>query len=134
MTKITRHSAVAALEMLADGVLVVRLSGPVTGEALQHFKRQIVALHGPKIRAFVADFTRATIALTGAELDAVLEGEQEGSAPCMPAAMVVRPEDCALFRGHALRVAGSHGIVRRVFSRAAEALGWLRALQSLPRP
>ncbi len=137
MTKITRHSASAALEMLSDGVLVVRLAGPLTGEALLHFKAQIVALHGPDIRAFVADYTRSTIALTGAELDAVLEGEAEDAAPAMPAALVVRPADCALFKGHALRVAGSHGIIRRVFSAEAQAqaqaqaLAWVRGLAHL---
>jgi len=123
MTRITRHSASVALEMLPSGVLVVRLAGPLTGEALQHFKREIVARHGPDIRAYVADYARATIALTGAELDAVLEGEAEDSPPTMPAAMVVPDSLIGPFRGHAARMAG-RAIVRRLFPELAPALAW----------
>ena len=123
MTKITRHSASAALEMLPDGVLIVRLAGPLTGEALLHFKAQIVAMHGPSIRAFVADYTRATIALTGAELDAVMEGEPDHSAPAMPAAMVVRTECLPLFAGHCIRMA-ARGRLRQVFTSFDGAASW----------
>lgn len=123
MTKITRHSASAALEMLPDGVLIVRLAGPLTGEALLHFKAQIVAMHGPSIRGYVADYTRATIALTGAELDAVLEGEPGGSAPAMPAALVVRAECLPLFAGHCIRMAAT-GRLRQVFTNSAAAASW----------
>ena len=119
----TRHSAGAALEMLPDGVLVVRLTGPLTGDALQWFKREIVALHGPAIRAFVADYSRATIALDGAELDAVLEGEPDGAAPTMPAALVVRDGDVGLMCGHAVRMA-VRGNIRQVFTDHAQAVRW----------
>lgn len=125
MEKITRHSASATLEMLTGGVLDVRLSGPLTGEALNYFKGQIVARHGCEIRAFLADYTRATIAMDGAELDAVLEGEPDGSAPTMPAALVVLPECNGLFKAHALRMAG-YGITRRVFNERGPALVWLQ--------
>lgn len=128
MAKITRHSASAALEMLPDGVLVVRLAGPLTGETLMHFKAEIVRLHGPDIRAFVVDYRAAIIALDGAELDAVLEGEPDGSAPSMPAAMIVRLESVAVFRGHALRMAGGHGITRRVFVDASPAMAWAQEM------
>lgn len=123
--RITRHSASAALEMLPDGVLVVRLTGPLTGDALQHFKAEIVARHGPQIRAFVADYTAAMVALSGPDLDAVLEGENPGSAPSMPAAMVVRAEVADTFGQHAARMA-LHGIRRRVFLEAEPALSWAR--------
>ncbi len=126
MKKITRHSASAALEMLPDGVLVVRMCGLLTGEALMHFKAEIVARHGPDIRAFVADYTGAAIALTGADLDAVLGGEPNGSALTMPAALIVRPESNGLFKAHALRMAGLHGTTRRVFNCDAQALAWVR--------
>lgn len=121
--RITRHSASAALELLPDGVLIVRLAGPLTGDALLYFKAQIVARHGPDIRAFVADYTGAIIAMDGADLDAVLDGEAE-SAPGLPAAIICRPESNGLFKGHALRMAGHHGITRRVFNSAGPALAW----------
>lgn len=111
--------------MLPDGVLVVRLAGPLTGEALLYFKAEIVRLHGPEIRAFVADYRAAIIALDGAELDAVLEGEPDGSAPSVPAAMIVKPESVGLFAGHAIRMA-MFGVVRQVFAELAPAKTWAR--------
>lgn len=123
LTRITRHSASAALEMLPDGVLVVKMAGPLTGEALLYFKTEIVRLHGPDIRAFVADYRAAIIALDGAELDAVLEGEAGESAPSMPAAMIVSAINLAVFSGHAARMAGN-GVVRMVFMQPGPALTW----------
>lgn len=123
--KITRHSASAALEMLPSGVLVVRLMGPLTGDALLHFKREILARHGPDIRAFVADYTGAAIALTGADLDRVLEGEAADSGPGLPAALVVVADQERLFLGHALRMA-ARGVLRQVFTDHQSALCWSR--------
>lgn len=111
--------------MLPDGVLVVRLCGPLTGEALLYFKAEIVARHGPDIRAFVADYRKAIIALDGAELDSVLEGEPDGAAPTLPAAMVVQPEHLDLFIGHALRMA-LRGVFRRVEVAPEAAVAWAR--------
>lgn len=126
MKKITRHSACAALELLPDGVLIVRLTGPLTGEALTAVKAGIVADYKvDQIRAFVVDYTGAAIALTGDQLDQVLDGEA-GSLPGLPAAMICRPECNGLFKGHALRMAGKHAITRRVFNEAAPALAWVR--------
>jgi hypothetical protein len=131
LTRITRHSASATLEMLPDGVLVVRLCGPLTGEALLYFKEQIVRLHGPDIRAFVADYRAAIIAMNGAELDAVLEGEPDGSAPSMPAALVVAESSVDLFTSHCVRMAHV-GIARRAFISIAPALAWSRRM-TVPR-
>lgn len=123
MEKITRHSASAALDMRPDGVLIIGLYGPLTADALAHFKVEIVREHGQSIRAFVADYTRAAIAMSGHDLDAVLDGECGDSAPAMPAAMLVKGDHLALFLGHATRMA-QRGIVRRVFIDRAPALEW----------
>ena len=121
--KITRHSASAALELLPDGVLIVRLTGPLTGEALMTVKAGILADYAPDaIRAFVVDYTAAIIALTGEQLDQVLEGEA-GRVPGLPAAMVVRRSDVGLFGWHAIRMA-MHGNVRQVFTDHGQAVRW----------
>lgn len=121
--RITRHSASAALTLLPDGVLIVRLTGPLTGDALLYFKGEIVSRHGPQLRAFVADYTGAVIAVDGAELDAVLEGESADAGPGLPAALVVAPDQEGLFLGHALRMAG-RGVLRQVFTLHQPALRW----------
>ena len=119
--------------MQPDGVLVINLCGPLTGDALLHFKAGIVARYPAEIRAFVVDYRAAAIALGGSELDAVLEGECDGAAAAMPAAMVVRAEDLALFIGHASRMA-LRGIFRRVELKPEAALAWARAQLPQPQP
>lgn len=123
MTRITRHSASAALEMLPDGVLVVRLAGPLTGEALLYFKAEIVRLELPAFGAFLVDYTRAVIALDGTELDAVLEGEMIGARVSLPAAMLVQTDELDTFLGHSVRMV-NHGLIRQVFTEKPPALAW----------
>lgn len=101
----------------------MRFTGPLTGEALLYFKTEIVARHGPCIRAFVADYRAAIIALDGDDLDAVLEGEPGGAAPSMPAAMIARQDDAQVFGGHAARMA-LLCIRRRVFVEFDPAISW----------
>lgn len=122
--KITRHSASAVLALLPSGILIVRLFGPLTGDALMHFKAHIVAMpEAGLIKAFVVDYSRSAIALSGAQLDAVLKGERAGSAPSMPAALVVSQADAGIFYGHAGRMAGQ-GVMRLVFTQPGPAIAW----------
>lgn len=124
LNRITRHSAAAALELLPNGVLIVRLSGPLTGDTLMTVKAGILAdYRTANIRAFVVDYTCAAIALTGDQLDQVLEGEHPGSVPRLPAAIVVRQDDVPLLCGHAIRMA-MHGNVRQVFTDQGQAVRW----------
>lgn len=102
---------------------MVALHGPLTRDALLHFKDGIATCYGPAIRSFVADYREAVIALDGAALDAVLEGEPVQSAISMPAAMVVSEHDADLFGGHCVRMA-SRGVLRQSFSEPSAALAW----------
>ena len=73
MLRTTRHSAGAALALGHDGVLSVRLSGPLTAPTLHHVKAEIAQrFGGAVITAFVVDYRCAAVALTGAELDALI--------------------------------------------------------------
>lgn len=119
-----RHTAQTAVHLRPDGVLMVRFAGPLTGAALAQVKRDIAGrFAGQQVFAFLVDYTRAAVALSAADLDAVLEGERHGSVPSMPAAMVVPPPLVKLFDGHCLRMA-QEGIVRRTFTELAPALEW----------
>jgi len=112
--------------MLPDGVLMVRFAGPLTGPALAAFKESIASTHLGGVRSFVVDYTAAVVALSGADLDAVLEGESPDTAPGLPCAMIVRRDCNSLFRGHAVRMA-AHGILRRCFNDEAPAVVWATA-------
>lgn len=120
----TKHTAQTTVHLRPDGVLLVRFSGPLTGAALLHVKREVAArFAGQPVHAFVVDYTRAAVALSAADLDAVLTGERHGSVPSLPAAMVVPAPLVKLFEGHSLRMA-AEGIVRRTFTADAPALAW----------
>lgn len=122
--RITRHSAGARLELLESGILIVRLFGPLTEGALQHVKAEVgPAFPGRNITAFVVDYTAAVVALSGDDLDRVLEGEMRGSVPTLPASMIVHPTMLGLFDGHCMRMA-QHGITRRTFTDEPAALAW----------
>lgn len=121
--KITRHSASATIEMMPGGVLVVEMAGPLTVDALTHFRAAVVQAYGALVRAFVADYRRAAIALDGPGLDSILSDLSDDSPAARPAAMVVAPDMVELFAGHAVRSAGG-GIMRRVFSERPPAMVW----------
>ena len=123
MNRVTRHSASAVLEMLENGVLLVRLSGPLTSETMMHFKREIISRHCGSIRAYVADYRSAVVALTGVELDAVLDGEAPDATVCLPAAIVSGGSATSVFLGHTMRMA-ERGVMRLVFTDPAQAQEW----------
>ena len=122
--KITRHSTTAHVSINADGVVLVKICGPITGPSLLYFKAEIVRSSGAYVRAFVADYSCASVAVDGAQLDAVLEGDIDQPA-AMPAALIVSVLDVALFAGHAARQA-LRGVVRQVFTEREPALRWAR--------
>jgi hypothetical protein len=117
MHRTTRHSAGASLELQPQGVLAVRLFGPITRGALIHVKQDIVQrFPRQRMATFVADYTKSAVLLTGAELGAVLDGEAVmESSVCVPAAFVVPAGLVDLFVEHSVRMA-MRGIARRVFT------------------
>ena len=123
---ITRYSAGARLEV-AGGVLVVRLRGPITIEALLHFKIEIIRRHGAELRAIVMDYSEAAVALDGWDLDLVPASSAPGCPTHAPAALVVPADWVAPFALFTLRAAAS-GLIRQVFSDRLPALRWAQAL------
>ena len=102
---------------------MVGISGALTANALMRIKNSVVAANPVGVRAFVADYRAALIALDGAGLDAVLLGEGPNSVALMPAALVVQPSCLDLFMGHAARMSAL-GYFRRVFVDLPLALAW----------
>lgn len=125
MVRIGRHSASADVELAAGGLLMVTMRGPLTPEVLRYFHNEIIGLHCTDVRGFVADFRPAAIAVDGLLLDALFANGADSPA-ALPAALVVTADCIAMFRGHALRIAGRHGITRCVFTDLAHAVSWAR--------
>lgn len=118
----------ARTQLHESGVLVLWLLGPVTAASLLKIKADVVRQYSTaQVRAFLADYTAAGIALDGPGLDAVLEGEARGAVPTMPAAMVVSPACLDLFRGHCARMA-LLGHFRRTFTQHVPAMEWAQQM------
>lgn len=130
---VKRNATTTEMKMLPGGVLAVQIAGPLTGDALLLIKFEVMSHYARQVRAFFVDYTRALIALEGADLDAVLAGESGGSTPSMPAAMVVSPACVDLFRAHSARMA-LRGHFRRVFTRPEPALQWAQQMATRPTP
>lgn len=127
-SRLTRHSAAVQIDVAPGAVLMVAISGPLTGQTLLHIKAQVLALEPPpRYGAFLVDYRKAVLALAGPELDAVLEGEPPGATPTRPAAMVATPAQVEVLRAHAARMA-LLGHFRRVFTDVAEALRWAQSM------
>ena len=112
------------MKLLENGVLSVRLRGPLTRAVLRGAKAAVLGeFAGRHIAAFVVDFRCAVVAVGGDDLDATLEGERHGTILGPPAALIVSPVVLPMFAAHAMRMA-QLGIVRRVFTDWASALRW----------
>lgn len=124
MTQNARCSARAAYELRPSGVLIVQLRGLLTADALLAVKADVVRDYsGADIGAFLADYRAAVVAMDGAGLDRILEGEDHGAVPSLPAAMIVQPELLELFSGHCERMA-ARGVVRAAFGCQVSAVVW----------
>lgn len=128
-TRLRRNAVAVDLNLTPQGVLMVSLKGPLTGEALQYVKRVVKERwgEGRALRAFVVDFRSALLALDGAALDAVLMGEAPGATPTRPAAMLATSAQVDLLQTHAMRMA-LLGHFRRVFTDPRAAQAWALAM------
>jgi len=117
------HGTAVDISMRPGGVLLVRITGPITGSLMASIKAAVVHNHASGVSGFVADYRGAVVAASGSELDAILAGDASGSPARLPAAMIVRYGDLDLFAGHSLRMAAL-GIMRRVFLDDGPAEAW----------
>ena len=123
MHKTTWHSASAVSQMMPGDILVVRMLGPISDEALAYFRASKSAAYS-QVRAVVVDYTAAMLAVSAEEMTGKVIEAEPGSFLLLPAALVVAPELFHSFSAHARRVAAL-GVMRRVFFSLAPALSWV---------
>lgn len=95
------------------------MRGPVTPDVLRGAKMDALVQAGRPVAVWGADLQGAAVALTANALDQVLGSRRTG-------ALVVPVGAEELFRAHAWRMA-ERGVVRRVFTCAAQAREWASA-------
>jgi hypothetical protein len=119
--------------MTDGGVLVVRFSGPITsGAMLDALKRPIAAQLGAQSRAVLADYTAATLALSGPEILQMMAGGEPHNLPDLPAVVAVDNESHARLR-HAAFMAGFIGGATRIVTGSMEAAFAAIAAETAPR-
>ncbi len=136
------QDAVVGVEVdlnVCENVAWLRLRGVIDAAALAEVKRwTLQRLVDWPVSGFYVDYTGAVVNCTRQELDAIFGDEGPASQAVVPAAMLVRENQLALFQAHCWSIAWS-GVVRGVFLDPGKALRWLReraaaAAQIRPRP
>jgi hypothetical protein len=109
-------------------IAVIQIAGVLTPASFGAIKAAVLldlAEAGP-VAGFLVHYERADVRCTAADLNALFDDEAAQSQATMPAAMVVRSDQLALFQEHSWMIAW-RGIVRQSFTDAATARDWLRA-------
>lgn len=111
---------------LVDGEFCPEIAAPMLKHAAENYA-------GWGTIAAVADYSGARLRLTEKQmLESVVAASAHGTLS-MPAALVVRADDLALFRSYA-KLSAQYGHVRGVFLCRDAALSWVRTQAGLYRP
>lgn len=122
-------AASASARLTGSGVLVVEFFGPITsGGMLDALKTPIAAQSRGQARAVLADYTRALLALSDAEIRLMMAGGEPHNLPDLPAVVVADTETAAFLSGAALHATISCGRLRAVSPTRAHGLTQLRRL------
>lgn len=129
MRTVRSGSASASIGACGD-VLVVQVSGLVTGRSLPEIRRNVRAVLPRGVMAVVADYSRAALALSDAEMSDMMAGDEHAYSH-LPTAVVCRLECAHDLRRHAINAALTTGRYRRTFLRAEDATRWAQWMAGL---
>lgn len=119
-----RHSATARMSMMSGGVLLLRMTGPLSARTLAGFAADAIEAHGGEARGFVLDYRAGIIVATPDELGGMLTRMPAGSPMRRPGAFVGTTATVGVLQAHAERMAQS-GLWRRVFLGVRPAHDWV---------
>ena len=114
-------------EMMAGGIVLLRLSGLVTADAHQRFAAEGCARWGHEARGFIVDYRACALAVDPSKLTAAVFACQPGSPMRRPGAFVCGHATRDALRAHAQATARA-GIWRRTFMDSPSAHAWLVSL------
>ena len=105
------------------GLVVIIIRGVVTEEVMHRLVSDLPNLmDGWKIRAYLARYDQAMVAMTAEQLTGLTQSRSRGPET-IPAALVCSPDDLPIFQRSAWQLA-QMGILRMVFSDPAKAELW----------
>jgi len=114
--------------MTPGGVLVVTFSGVLTWPTLEALKAPIADAMGGRAVAVVADYTAATLALSDADVSAMMAYGSPYNLPTLPAVVVADAFTAVKLGQAALDATISGGVLRSVAGSRAQGLQLLERL------
>jgi hypothetical protein len=122
-------AAQAHARMTGAGVLVVEFRGPITSLAmLDELKRPIADRARGSALAVLADYTRAVLAVSDAEICRMMGGHDLHNLPDLPACVLAPTDTAPRLKRHAVAAVLHHRLVRLVETDRAGALHWAHRL------
>lgn len=115
-------SVVAGL--LAKGVLLITVSGSVTGSTVRSVRPLLAAKYRASARVVIADYSGALMALDAADIWDLMTAGCDQSVPPLPAAFVVSPSMAGPMTDAALSAGISRGLLCVVKRDVQSALAW----------
>lgn len=117
------------MQMLDGGVLLLRMSGPLTAHTMEQFADNARAQFAGQARGLVLDYRGAVLAATDDELTAMLKRSTTPERLAVPGAFIVSDALFELAQRHALRMARM-GYVRRCFPTVDAGHQWVLSMAS----
>jgi hypothetical protein len=121
---IRHHSAVANMARLPSGVISVKVSGPVTVDAMSRFAAELIGQFGRDAVGYLLDYRTGVVLATSAALEEMVAKVPANSVLRKPGAFIGLPGATEPWREQALRMA-RRGIPRRVFHDETRAHAWV---------
>ena len=118
-----RHSVGAVMHALPGGIVVLRLTGALTVEAIDEFGKRLHAAHGATASGYLLDYRTAVILATDDDLTRLSQTAHPDPLK-RPAAFIVHPSAAQSIKDQCLRMA-LLGFPRRYFFEIRPAWEWV---------
>lgn len=123
LNPVSRLSARATFRDLTNGVVLMRMTGPLTVEVISEFCGRLNARSGHAAVGWIFDYRAAVLMATEADLERLVQTSHPDRRR-RPGAFIVSGDYVRVFQGQALRMARL-GFKRRCFDTVERAHEWV---------
>lgn len=121
-SSVVRYGAASAAVSFVGNVLVVRFGGVLTAPLLNALKAEIFQRHGYGADGVISDYCGAVLALSDAEIEQMMIGQEPENLPHLPAVVVAGAADSERLHRQAVKSAIAHALPRAVAQSYEQAL------------
>lgn len=128
-SSVVHYGAASAAVSFVGSVLVVRFGGVLTASLLNALKAEISRRHGAGAEGVIADYCGAVLALSDADVERMMIGQEPENLPHLPAVVVAGAADSERLHRQAVKSAVAHALPRAVAQSYEQALALVLHLQ-----